>query len=376
MTLARVIDIESLLQPVREDAPAGSDLREDRSPTSPYYSIKDARNGARAAERSALRSDDPNEAPVADWSPVLELAPQLLKETSKDLEIAAWYIEALVRTEGFVGLRDGFDLVREMFERFSDALFPMPDEDGIETRVAPLTGLNGQDSEGTLLAPIIMVPLLADDDGALGAWQYRTARELAAVSDPEAKQARIDAGAITLDRFHGAVQSSDATELVETRQGVQECIEAFEALSNVMTEKCGADAPPTSNIGNALSDVLDCMTYLTKDLVVVEDEPAAEAEEGGEASGGGGAPAPAAPPGTISTRGDALEVLAKVAEFFRKTEPHSPVSYSVDQSLRWARMPLHQLVAELIPDQAALAEFKLRTGMPGMASADSSEAVE
>lgn len=376
MTSTRVVDIESLLQPIREDAPAGTDLREDRSPTSPYYQIKDARNGARAAERSALRSDDPHSAPVPDWSPVLELAPQLLREVSKDLEIAAWYIEALVRTEGFPGMRDGLELVRELFTRFSDGLYPMPDEDGIETRVAPLTGLNGEDAEGTLLAPIIMVPLLEDDEGSLSAWQYRSARELAAVSDPEAKQARIDAGAITLDRFHAAVQSSDPVELVGVRQSVEECLAEFDALSQVMTEKCGNDAPPTSNIRNALQDVLDCMTYLTKDLVVpTEEEPAAEAAAEGS-GGGGAAAAPAAPPGTISTRADALEVLAKVAEFFRKTEPHSPVSYSVDQSLRWARMPLHQLVSELIPDQNALAEFKLRTGMPSMAPADQSEPVE
>jgi len=375
MTTTRVIDIESLLQPVREDAPAGSDLREDRSPTSPYYQIKDARNGARAAERSALRSDDPHTAPVADWSPVLELAPQLLREVSKDLEIAAWYIEALVRTEGFPGMRDGLEVVRELFTRFGDGLYPMPDEDGIETRVAPLTGLNGQDAEGTLLAPIIMVPLLEDDEGSLSAWQYRSARELAAVADPEAKQARIDAGAVTLDRFHAAVQSSEPAELFAVRQGVEECLQEFDALAQVMTEKCGNDAPPTSNIRNALQDVLDCMAYLTKDLVVPTEEEEVQ-EAAAEAEGGGAAPVRSAPPGTISTRSDALEVLAKVAEFFRKTEPHSPVSYSVDQSLRWARMPLHQLVSELIPDQNALAEFKLRTGMPSIASADQNEPVE
>jgi type VI secretion system protein ImpA len=48
----------------------------------------------------------------------------------------------------------------------------------------------------------------------------------------------------------------------------------------------------------------------------------------------------------------------KVAEFFRKTEPHSPVSYALDQVVRWGRMPLPELWTELIADDARKAVFK------------------
>ena len=51
-------------------------------------------------------------------------------------------------------------------------------------------------------------------------------------------------------------------------------------------------------------------------------------------------------------------------DFFRQTEPHSPISYLVDQGLRWAQMPLHLLVHELISDPSALENFRLRTGVP------------
>ena len=56
MPFGHVVDIDSLVAPVNEDTPQGIDIREDRSPTSDYYTIKDARNAARAAERSAARS--------------------------------------------------------------------------------------------------------------------------------------------------------------------------------------------------------------------------------------------------------------------------------------------------------------------------------
>jgi type VI secretion system protein ImpA len=158
-----MLDTESLLRPIREGAPAGDNLRDDPSPTSLYYRIKDARNTARSVERAAQQSDDPARAPSADWRPVLELAPRVLAEVSKDLEVAAWLIEAQVREEGFAGLASGFVLARRLIEGFWDGLQPMPDEEGMTTRVAPLTGLNGDEAEGTLIVPIGMVPLLADE---------------------------------------------------------------------------------------------------------------------------------------------------------------------------------------------------------------------
>ena len=46
----------------------------------------------------------------------------------------------------------------------------------------------------------------------------------------------------------------------------------------------------------------------------------------------------------------AIEQLQKVADFFRESEPHSPVSYSIEQIIRWCGMPLPEFLAELISD--------------------------
>lgn len=358
-----MLDTESLLLPIREDAPTGDNLRDDPSPGSPYYQIKDARNAARAAERAAQMSDDPSDAAQADWRPVLELAPKLIGELSKDLEVAAWLIEALVREEGYGGLRSGFVLARKLVETYWDGLYPLPDEDGISTRVAPLAGLNGEEAEGTLIVPIGMVPLMADDKGPLSAWHYRSAREIDAITDPEAKQRRIDAGGVAFERFATAVATSDPADLFEDLAEVESCLEEFKALSDALDERCGHDAPPTSTIRHALEDVLECLRYLTKDLTPPSDASAAEPT--GEGGGGGGA-APAqqqSAPGVIASREDAVEAMRKIRDYYRRTEPHSPVSYMVDQALRWSQMPLHQLVGELIADTSARRSFQLRTGM-------------
>ena len=63
--------------------------------------------------------------------------------------------EALLRTAGLAGLRDGFRLIREMTEGFWDGLSPAEDGDGVEIKVAPLTGLNGEGgADGTLIQPL------------------------------------------------------------------------------------------------------------------------------------------------------------------------------------------------------------------------------
>ena len=89
-----VLDIDALLAPVSDAAPAGADLRQDASPASLYYRIKDARSRARAAERQLATGDTTAE---PDWSDVLEFGPEILARHSKDLEVTAYLIEALVR---------------------------------------------------------------------------------------------------------------------------------------------------------------------------------------------------------------------------------------------------------------------------------------
>src|SRR5690554_951063 len=134
-----IIDIDALSQPIAGDTPAGSDIREEVSPSSLYYQLRDARPAARPAERAPALDDDGG-ALLPEWRLVLDLAPKVLRDTAKDLEVAAWYIEALVRAHGFVGLRDGFALAQQLVKQFWDGLYPLPDEDGIETRVAPFAG--------------------------------------------------------------------------------------------------------------------------------------------------------------------------------------------------------------------------------------------
>ena len=63
-----------------------------------------------------------------------------------------------------------------------------------------------------------------------------------------------------------------------------------------------------------------------------------------------GSARPAAAPGQIVSRDDALRVLGEIANFFRRTEPHSPISYTLDEAVRRGRLSWPELLAEVVAD--------------------------
>lgn len=325
-------------------------MRSDTTPGSLYYAIKDARNAARTAERQLLA--DPEAAPP-DWKPVLQQAVKALTEKTRDLEIVAYLIEALVRLHGYVGLRDGFRLARELIEKYWDDLYPLPDEEGIDTKVAPLTGLNGADAEGTLIMPIYGVPVTDSPNyGKLSASSYQEALALNKITDPKVREKRLSSGALTLDTFNRAVGETAPKFYTALLTGLNQAIEEFSRLCQALDKRCDGRAPPSSNIRGALTTCQDLIRNVAK--AKLEAAAAAPAKQEGAPSAGPAAPEQ--PPGevleVIRNREDAFRALLKIADYFRRTEPQAILSYTIEQVVRWGRMPLPELLQELIPDEA------------------------
>jgi type VI secretion system protein ImpA len=62
-------------------------------------------------------------------------------------------------------------------------------------------------------------------------------------------------------------------------------------------------------------------------------------------------------------RSDALRRLAAVAEYFHRTEPHSPVAYLVQRAVRWGEMPLEQWLQDVIHDESVLNQLRDTLGL-------------
>ncbi len=365
MASEEIIQLDTLLEPISDDNPVGYDIREDSSPTSAYYAIKDARNAARAAERNNMFDGDSSEADD-QWRKILNLAPDILQNNAKDLEVASWYTEALIRRYGFQGLRDGFKLIQGLIDQYWDNLYPLPDEDGVETRVASLTGLNGEGAEGVLITPIRNVELTqGNEPGPFSFWKYSQALDVEKIIDEEAKADKAAKLGFSNEDVERAVSESSEIFFVDIRDDITTCMETYKEIGRVLDEYCGInDAPPTSNITNMLEDCLGAVNHIGKYKMPSEDADEAAAEGDGEAaaSGEGGA-AVAQASGPIKSRADAFKKLIEISEFFRKTEPHSPISYILERAVKWGDMPLDDLMRELIPDSSARDFYGSLTGV-------------
>jgi type VI secretion system protein ImpA len=339
-------DLATLLAPVTQASPAGDDLRADPSPQSLYFRLRDARAEARAVERAAEAEEGANAIPP-QWRAVRDLAIEAVGTKSKDLEIAAWLTEALLRTDGLIGFTAGVKLMTGLVEGFWDDLFPRPDEDGVATRVGPVAGLNGQSGEGTLSQPLRQLVLFARPDGTpLQLWQYEQSSELAAIVDPERRQQRIAAGVLPFDTLETEARAAGAAHFSALRDRAAAAAAAWQAVSDALDSRAGAAAPPTSRI----RDILEKLVAIASGFAPSGGELPAE-----RASAATGAVPEAAPGGTSATaalasREEALRSLAVIAEFFRRTEPLSPLSYTLQEAVRRARMSWPELLTEIVPD--------------------------
>jgi len=99
-----------LLNPISPEHPAGINLRYDPL----YDKIKEARR----EDADTPQGEWQRERKLADWVLVIKLINDALATKTKDLQLAAWLAEALLRREGLTGLRDVLDLSRGFIENF------------------------------------------------------------------------------------------------------------------------------------------------------------------------------------------------------------------------------------------------------------------
>ncbi|MDA7746078.1 type VI secretion system protein TssA [Psychromonas sp.] len=372
MPSSALINISTLLDPIDGDTPVGNDLRLDPAYITDYSQIKDARRAARDAERNNMFDGDNSEA-LEHWHKIFTLAPKVLAEQTKDLEIACWLTEALVRKAGFQGLKDGFSLIRQLLETYWESgIYPTPDEDGIETRVAPIAGLNGEGADGVLLSPIRNSEIT--EDGSMEAYnfaQYKQALDISRISDERSQNSRIEQVGFTLEDIEKAVAQSSDVFYSDLLDDIDISLNEYRTINTLLIEYCGTyDAPPTSKIIELLEDAKSAIKHVAKlklptapaeELVNDLEETNMETENPPQSSQS--TTTKVVVSNELNSREDAFKQLNTIAEYFIKNEPHSPVSYMLTKAVKWGNMPLDELMRELIPDSSSRELYTALTGV-------------
>jgi type VI secretion system protein ImpA len=303
-------DLAALLAPIPGDAPVGVDLRGDASPQSLYYRLRDARADARASERAA-ESEDPLSVPPPEWRTIRDLGIEALAGHSKDLEIAGWLTEALLRSDELRGFTAGIRLMTGLVEDFWDDLYPLPDEDGIATRVRPVAGLNGQSGEGTLGPALRRVPLFLRLDGSpMPFWQFEQSENLARSADAEIRQRRIDAGVLPFEAVENEARAAGAAHFAVLKAEARSAADAWRALAAALDARAGDDAPPTTRVSELLERIAEAADrFAPGEGEAATADVSASSPEGAPAfaaaAGGGTGTA-----GAVASREEALRSLA------------------------------------------------------------------
>lgn len=384
LSLPAVIDIEALLHPISGDQPSGEYMR--------YSGIYDEISEARRQDDDLGAEDWDVNLKTADYRKVIELAEATLQTETKDLQIAAWFAEALVMEHGFAGLRDSLKFIAGMEDKFWETLHPEIDEGDEEGRANALAWMDRETAFAIRKAAITEgagFGLIGFEDSQ----RFDIPESLEGFDSDERKkyadmQAQVEKeNRTTKADWDKAVAASNRAFYEELDVAIGECLAAYEKLISVTDEKFDPNQVPNLNaVRKSLDEIKSQTDKLLEQKRIEEPDPekdfedeaaagAGSGENSGAAEGGaGGAANGYSVKGAISSRREALKRLSEIARFFSQTEPHSPVSHLVNRAVKWGEMPLDGWLQEVVKDQSVLEQIRETLGLN--AAAEDSEASE
>jgi len=179
------------------------------------------------------------------------------------------------------------------------------------------------------------------------------------------KEQAVQEGRVTGEDWRKAKNTSKRAFYEEIFVELNECWEQFQALDHAMDERFGRQTPGLGELKKTLDDVRTLVEKLVKEKRVLEPDAVAEdaADSGASGEAQGAVVQTGGRSGPIRTRQDAIKRLSEVADFFRSTEPHSPVSYLVQRAITWGQMPLEQWLQDVIKDGGVLDNLRETLGI-------------
>ena len=341
-------DIESLFSEVSAESPCGEDISYDQDYLALERLLQSKGGGVIAAEEEA--AEEPN------WSEVADKSFELLQR-SKDLRVVMYFTIAVLKLEGFAGLRDGWYLLRGLLERFWDNMYPQLDpednNDPLE-RINILSALSPDSVSAQdpmkFKQRAMEVPLC--DSRQMGRFSFRDIQVAkGAVTVPEEQRAQVPEMSV----IDAAFRDSEIEKLQSSFEAIESAIEHASAAMEVFSERAFQSQSPD------LSDFLTLLKNIRKFLQehLGGEVAGAAADVGAGPSvteGKGGAPIS----GSIQSPQDAMKVLDKVCEYFERHEPSSPVPLLLRRAKKLISKNFLEIIENMCP--GAMSEVETVSG--------------
>lgn len=372
MTLSFDFDIEDFVAAISEEQPCGMNLQITDEGRAIRSNLRDLREESRRLERRADEGDESEggwASGRSTWTQLRDQSIEVLKNNSKDLDVAAMLTEALCRTDGFAGLKAGFQVMGLLVEAFWDEVYPVPDpEDGvtdetliIEERVLPIQRLAGLELEGLLVPGILHIPLaVGRSDQSYGLCHWRSSRELVGEDNEEKLQLAVDRGGVSPSQFEQAVSETDIGEITAVYNDLLSANETWAMLVDAISEMSeGKAVVPASQIRDIFEECIDAIKVFAPSAIPQEssgdEDPAGvDGQEKNEGDAGGLYPA---------NREEAFQRLEKIADYFETHDPHSLVAAQIRNIVKLGRLSRGEYYKQLLRDESALSLLFRAAGM-------------
>lgn len=343
------MNFDALLAPVSDALPCGPDL----SFSAEFDAVQELR---RADDPTLDQGEWVTSLKTADWPGAAAQCDQLLSLRSKDLRVAAWLTDANARLQGYGGLADGLTLCRMLCESFWADVHPqMDDGNDTEQRGGALRWLLAQVE---VLAPTLAV--LKHGTRTYSLRDIASAQVFARSPERSGEAASSDER-ITPDDIAAARRGTPPEFFGVNLGEAQRAQLALSELQAVVDPLLGVDGPAFTGARRALEDAVHAVERLAREA----DPTGAAGGLGDVASDSMGSASQGSTfNGSLRTRAEALQQLRAVAEFFRRTEPHSPVAYLADRAAQWGDMPLHAWLRAVMKDAGSLSHIEELLGVP------------
>ena len=344
---------------------------------------------------AARQEDDPllaqgnwvTELKVADWDFVKTQCTDLLTNTSKDMKLALWYVDALSHTDHLAGISHGLRLLQELNDEYWLTMYPP---------------LDGEDDSMDIRAGLLswFVKALTDDLKQLSLSDTKTGNHnynyyLTARDHDKQRQQNPDSEAsnqLTLSDYNQAIKNSGKTWQQALMIELGNITTQWQALTDQLNDLMGMDAPvfaPVTDLLVALKQHLQPLIpeqFDNADKTIQENITDANvydnSDEDVTSKISGQPPSSTNVMSTSfnptnrdhqSNRRQALKLLEQIQDYFATNEPHSPVTFLLGRAIDWADMPLDQWLAHIIKNEDQLSTLSDMIGIrPKRESSDDS----
>lgn len=333
---------DDLLDPIPGPSPGGISLR--------YDPVTDQIKEARREELEVPQGDWKTTVKTADYALAIKLAGEALVKKGKDLQIAVWLIDSLVRKDGLNVLPSALQFLYDLCSQYWDTLNPEIEDGDVEVRAAPLDWL-GSKLEG----PIRMLPLLQGGKSWIAYKESRLVGYESNQDSGEKQQARLNLiaeGKLSAEEFDAWVDETPRDALLAARKTFQDALTVLADLTAFLDEKFGDYSPSFLKVRAAIEDDLQVLKALiaTKPGVVESDpvpQPPTVNSPSEDLTVASVSVARALPPAAgsiaVSTNaplaaGDAATQVALIARSLRSQDQHNVSAYLVLRAFWWGEI--------------------------------------